>query len=397
MIQQQSPGPFIARREMDGWLLFDTVTHSVTPTAEAEVEKLNSEGRIVRVVRNDEVRGAMSAPLKLFLSVSNRCNLSCTHCMSDSSPAGRIEPTHEQMLALIDEAADMGIFLIIVGGGEPMMRKDIWELIARMRGHHMGVSLTTNGTVLRETDIANFIKYQVRANVSIDGGEENHDRIRVRKGAFASTVSNMRRMINAGIRPTIRFTLMRSNLVDVDAVLALSRELGIPIKPRRAKPSGRVLEGSDIITEPTPEYFDAVLKLNAAENCGVEDLMNLEYAAKDPLLLSEDDCGAGTRVMFVDEDGAVSPCTFLGKDFVSGHWAPGLLRQYWSSGPEFEVMRNLSANEECGGCSRHRTCHAECPAMRLHTGGSLEAPDPGCIKPLLIQLGAPRYKVTNDV
>lgn len=256
----------------------------------------------------------------------------------------------------------------------------------------MGVSLTTNGTVLRESDIENFIKYRVRLNVSIDGGEKNHDRIRQHKGAYGLTVTNMRRFIEAGVRPTIRFTLMRSNLQDVDEVLALARELDVPIKPRRAKPSGRVLEGSDIITTPTQEYFDAVLKLNAAKNCGVEDLMNLEFAAKDPLLLSEDDCGAGTRVMFVDEDGAISPCTFLGKDFVSGHWEPGKLQETWATAPEFGTMRNLTANEECGGCSRHRTCHAECPAMRLHTGGSLEAPDPGCIKPLLIQLGAPRFK-----
>lgn len=383
---------FVARKERDGWLLFDTVRHSVTTVDEARVNDLEAVGRIVRRIERPLVEGAMSAPLKLFLSVSNRCNLTCSHCMSDSSPAGRIEPTTEELLTLIDEAADMGIFLIIVGGGEPLMRPDLWELVERMRSHNIGVSLTTNGTVLRDDDIRNFLKFQVRLNVSIDGGEQTHDRIRNRKGAFQRTVANMRRFIAAGVTPTIRFTLLHSNLADVDEVLVLAQDLNVPIKPRRAKPAGRVLEGSDIITEPTPEYFAAVVKLNEAPNCGVEDLMNINAAAKDSLLLSDDDCGAGTRVMFVDERGIVSPCTFLGQDFESGTWRPGMLTDYWRSAPAFETMRNLVANEECGTCSRHRTCHAECPAMRLHTSGRLDGPDPGCIKPLLVTLGAPRYK-----
>jgi radical SAM protein with 4Fe4S-binding SPASM domain len=383
---------YLARRERDAWLLFDTVRHSVDPVTESHIRTLEADGHAVRRIERPLVRDAMTAPLKLFVSVSNRCNLSCAHCMSSSSPAGRTEPTTDDLLALIDEAGEMGVFLIVVGGGEPLMRRDLWQLVAAIRRHGMGVSLTTNATVVTDHDLKQFLHHQVRVNVSLDGAEENHDRIRRHRGAFRKTVATIRRMLDAGIRPTVRYTLMNSNLADVDAVLALCADLGVPVKARRAKPSGRVLETDDIITQPTQAYFDAVLKLNAADHCGVEDLMNTEAGEKEPLLLSETDCGAGTRIMFVDEDGTVSPCTFLGRGFHAGRWTPGILADFWQHAAPFQQMRDLPENKECSSCPRRRTCHSECPAMRLHTGGSLDAADPGCIKPLLLQLGPTRRK-----
>ncbi|MEU5046857.1 radical SAM/SPASM domain-containing protein [Streptomyces griseorubiginosus] len=383
---------FLARDEGEEWLLFDCVKHSVEPVLESAVTALETSGSRVRRIQRPALAGALSAPLKLFVSVSNRCNLTCTHCMSDSSPAGRIEPTTEELLTLIREAGEMGVFLIVVGGGEPLMRHDIWTLVGAMREQGMGVSLTTNGTIVRTRDLRAFKRHDVRVNVSIDGAEGNHDRIRGREGSFQRTIQGIRTMVDAGITPTVRFTLMNSNLCDVDAVLDLCNELGVPVKARRAKPSGRVIGTTDIITEGTPAYFDAVVKLNKADHCGVEDLMNVEAGAKEPLLLSENDCGAGTRVMFVDEDGTVSPCIFLGSDFRAGQWTPGSLSNFWASAPEFHQMRNLPENKTCGSCSRHSTCHAECPAIRLHVNGSLDGDDPGCIKPLLVQLGPTRLK-----
>ncbi|WP_406296505.1 radical SAM protein [Embleya sp. NBC_00888] len=382
---------FLARKEAKEWLLFDCVKHSVEPVTAEHVDQLESGGALVRRIQRPLLTDALSAPLKLFVSVSNRCNLTCSHCMSSSSPAGRTEPTTADLLALIQEAGELGVFLIVVGGGEPLMRHDIWQLVAAMRHHGMGVSLTTNGTILTTRDLEQFVRHEVRVNVSLDGDKENHDRIRGRAGSFERTIRGIRRMLEAGIRPTVRFTLMNSNLSDVDAVLDLCRDLGVPVKARRAKPAGRVIGTTDIITTPTPAYYDAVVKLNEADHCGVEDLMNVEAGAKEPLLVSENDCGAGTRIMFVDEDGGVSPCTFLGEDFKAGQWQPGKLADIWANAPAFHQMRNLPENKTCGSCSRHSTCHAECPAMRLHVNGSLDGDDPGCIAPLL-QLGPTRLR-----
>lgn len=375
--------PHILRKEQEEWLAFDTVSHAVTNLGRISLDEATIDGPVVRVIENDPVEGAMSAPLKLFVNVSDRCNLTCSHCSSSSSPEGETRMAADDLKQIADEAAEMGVFQITIGGGEPLIYEDIWEVIAHMRSLHLGVSLTTNALRVKDLDIENLLRYNVRTNVSIDGAPATHDRVRGRQGAYNRTVKNIQRMIDAGILPTIRFTLMNSNLGDVEHMIELAKQLGLPLKPRRAKPSGRVLEGSDIITQPTPEYFRAIVKLNEAENCGLEDLMNLDGSSKDDLILSDADCGAGTRIAYIDEDGSISPCTFLGEDFVSGKWEPGKLKFLWAGSEEFETMRNLPMNSECGGCARSSTCHSECPAMRLHTGGSLDAQDPGCPKPLI--------------
>jgi mycofactocin biosynthetic radical S-adenosylmethionine protein MftC len=85
--------------------------------------------------------------------------------------------------------------------------------------------------------------------------------------------------------------------------------------------------------------------------------------------------------------GSISPCTFLGKEFIADKWVPGKLADIWLNSEKFKEIRNLPENDECSQCDRHNTCHSECPAMRLHVGGSLDAADPGCIKPLVQFLG----------
>lgn len=379
--------PFVLRREQGDWLAFNTLSCVATNLGAIMLSEVEVPGRIVRAIDSDPVEGAYSAPLKLFVSVSDRCNLSCEHCMSSSSPEGEKRLTNEDLMTIADEAADAGVFQITIGGGEPLIYRGIWDVVNHMRNRHLGVSLTTNGLVVRDSDIENLKKYSVKTNVSIDGAPRTHDRIRGKNGAYERTVANIRRMIAAGVTPDIRYTLMNSNLGDVDHMITLSQDLGLPLRPRRAKPSGRVLEGSEIITEPTPEYFDAVIRLNTALDCGLEDMMSLNPTPNEDYIMSDTDCGAGTRLAFIDEDGSISPCTFLGDGFKAGEWQKGELMNVWRNAPEFKEMRNLKQNDECGSCSRSSSCHSECPAMRLHVGGSLDAQDPGCIKPLVQYLG----------
>jgi radical SAM protein with 4Fe4S-binding SPASM domain len=379
---------YILRKENDEWLSFQDQNHTITQLGNIALEDISLDGRVVRVIDRGSVDGALSAPIKLFVSVSNECNLSCSHCMSDSSPFGKQLMSPNNLRQISDEAADMGIFQITIGGGEPLLYRGLWDVVSHMRQNYLGVSMTTNAYVVRDSDIDSLKKYNVKTNVSIDGSPETHDRIRNKAGAYDRTITNIRRMIDAGIQPTLRYTMMRSNIQDTEHMIQLSDDLGLVLKPRRAKPSGRVIDNEEIITEADAYYMDAVVKLNMASNCGVEDLMNLTPRSDKGLLIGNNDCGAGTRLAFIDEDGSISPCTFLGKDFVATKWSAGKLQDSWIHSEKFKQIRDLPENEDCSQCDRHSTCHSECPAMRLHVGGSLDAADPGCIKPLVQFLGS---------
>lgn len=384
-----TPFLHLVRRESRGWIKFNSITHSTEAISHSDFQKIK-ELPSTRVITKEPVDGAMSAPIKMFLSVSNKCNLTCKHCFSDSSPGGQSEPALSEIIDLIDEAAEWGVFLFVIGGGEPLIRHDIYRIIHAIRRHGMGVSLTTNGLKVSRYDIDQLTRLNVRMNISVDGAESSHDRIRGLNGAFKRTVANVEKLRDAGLKPTVRFTLMQSNINELDEVISLCSSLSVPLKVRRGKPSGRIDDSNELILSMTDEYAKALVLLNEAESCGIEDIMSFDWTERDDLLTSSNDCGAGTRVMFVDESLRMSPCVFLGPDFNSSvRWngQDSGLKETWTRGHGFVKARNLPGNSECDSCARHRTCHSECPAMRMAATGSYGGMDPSCPKPVLLNLG----------
>ncbi len=371
---------YIARKEHYGWLTFNTITHQVDKVEANQIVKLQKE-HTVKIFQNPLVKGALTAPLKLFINVSNQCNLKCIHCFSDSSPQSKEAMPLEMIKSLISEAATMGVFLIIIGGGEPFMRTDLWEIIAFIRQKGMGVSLTTNGTIFNEKIITNLKKYQVRLNVSFDGKPETHDFIRQKKGTFEKTAKNLKIFKNYGLHPTIRYTLMTLNIKDVPFILNFARSMQLPIKVRRAKPADRAINNNLIITNPSKDYFKAIMLMNKDKNCNVEDIMSFTARSKQKILISDSDCGAATRVMFVEANGTINPCSFLGKNFFAGNYHNQSLYDIWNNSKNFIKMRSIPLNKDCKICNRRKKCHAECPAIRLHVGGSIYAKDPACLQP----------------
>lgn len=372
-----------ARLEARGWLLFDAIRHTTAWSTESELEYLSTSECVRRFVL-PRIDGALTGPLKVFLSIGDRCNLTCTHCYSDSSPSGTHAPDPTDLHRVIESIDRMGTFTVIIGGGEPLLRRDLVELVTDVRTCGMGVSLTTNGTVHDRTVFERLAELHVRMNVSLDGMAAIHDRIRARAGSFDRTLAGIAMMRSKMLEPTIRYTLTNENIADVAKILALTRDLGLPIKVRRAKPSGRVLTNSQIITEVTPAYLEAVALMNEAPHCDLEDIMSTDASKKEEVLTGLNDCGAGTRLLFIEADGTISPCTFLGKEFESGNISTHSLPEIWRDGPAFREMRSISQNDDCNGCSREVNCHGECPAMRLHVGGALNAADPTCLKSSLL-------------
>src|SRR5262249_41713109 len=141
----------------------------------------------VKVVRNPEVPGAYTAPLKVFFDVSNYCNLRCPHCLSDSLPTGRSFLSWHLLSRLLDECSDIGVFVIKFGGGEPFLHPRLLEALRYVRACDMASSVTTNGLICSSEIIQCVRECDTAISVSIDGDEETHDGIRG-KGTFARTI-----------------------------------------------------------------------------------------------------------------------------------------------------------------------------------------------------------------
>ena len=179
----------------------------------------------------------------VFWNLTDRCNLSCTHCYNESGPgtADEGELTTAEAMEVIDDLAAMGVPLILFTGGEPLLREDIWDLARHARDRGLKMALSTNGTLITP-DIARRIRESgiEYAGISLDGARaETHDRFRNSPGAFEQTIAAFAACQEAGLRCGVRVTLTKENCRELEALVdlaLLARRL--PFLPVLARPRG---------------------------------------------------------------------------------------------------------------------------------------------------------------
>lgn len=153
-------------------------------------------------------------------NVGRQCNLHCVHCYSDSENrvyAGEL--TTAEGRALIDDLADFGIPVLLLSGGEPLMRRDLPLLIAHARARGIRVTLSTNGTLITP-EVATMLRTLAVSyvGISLDGIGATNDMFRGHKGAFAKAMAGFRNCKAVEQRVGLRMTLTRRNARDLDRI-----------------------------------------------------------------------------------------------------------------------------------------------------------------------------------
>jgi len=169
-----------------------------------------------------------SGPVVIW-NLIRRCNLNCRHCYStsvDKDFTGELSTS--EALALMEELRAFGVPVLILSGGEPLMRPDIFALAHRAKELGFYLALSTNGTLIDETAVSRIqaVGFDY-LGISLDGLQDTHDRFRRRQGAFAESLRGLRLCRDAGIRVGMRFTLTRDNARDLPGLLDLMREEAI--------------------------------------------------------------------------------------------------------------------------------------------------------------------------
>src|SRR5579872_6491871 len=126
------------------------------------------------------LQGGLSAPITVTWEITAACNIACVHCLSSSGHLRPRELTTEQSLGLADELADMQVFQIHFGGGEPFMYYGIWDVLERCSQRGLVMCISTNGTLITPERARRLTQYQpLYFQVSLDGGTpQTNDRIR---------------------------------------------------------------------------------------------------------------------------------------------------------------------------------------------------------------------------
>jgi heme d1 biosynthesis radical SAM protein NirJ len=169
-----------------------------------------------------------SGPVVIW-NLIRRCNLTCKHCYSisaDKDYAGELSTA--EVCAVMDDLRDFGVPVLILSGGEPLLRSDIFEVAryAKKKGFYVGLS--SNGTLIDETNIEKIAAIGFDyVGVSLDGMRETHDVFRCKAGAFDTSLHGVRLCRDAGIKIGVRFTLTQNNAHDLPALLNLVDDEGI--------------------------------------------------------------------------------------------------------------------------------------------------------------------------
>ncbi len=182
-----------------------------------------AEGKFCRGIDSAAQEAPKSAaerrPVTVW-NVTRRCNLRCVHCYTDSeNKRYRGELTTEQGKALLDDLAQFKVPAVLFSGGEPLVRKDIFELVSYAVDRGLRPTLSTNGTLIdkknaRRIREAGFIY----VGVSLDGIGEVNDCFRGKKGAFELAMRGFRNLVELGQRVGLRLTLTRHNYQDLEKI-----------------------------------------------------------------------------------------------------------------------------------------------------------------------------------
>ena len=158
-----------------------------------------------------------------------RCNLTCKHCYSistDKDFAGELDTG--EVFRVMDDLKAFRVPVLILSGGEPLLRPDIFEIAARAKAMGFYVGLSSNGTLIDEHNIDRIAAADFDyVGVSLDGIRDTHDRFRRLEGAFDRSLAGLRRCRDLGVKVGVRFTMTQDNAADLPGVLQLVEDEGI--------------------------------------------------------------------------------------------------------------------------------------------------------------------------
>ena len=207
------------------------------------------------------VKPVRNRPLLYMMTwrCTRACNYNCLHCSFASSPAAVNEIDTKGGMRIVDELYEMGTKWFGLSGGEPLMRKDIFEIIEHAKSLGMNVSLITNGYYVKGDILDNLIRNEVMTAVSLDGTEETNDFIRG-KGAYATAIKAMDNLSKGGIFDCIVTTLNKRNCAEVDHVAQVGHEYDATrVVYHNYVPVGRAQEHLELA--PTPQQYEVVLNI----------------------------------------------------------------------------------------------------------------------------------------
>jgi mycofactocin biosynthetic radical S-adenosylmethionine protein MftC len=325
----------------------------------------------------------LNSPICLTWELTYACNLACVHCLSSSGRRDPRELSTAECKAVVDELQAMQVFYVNIGGGEPTVRPDFWELLDYSIDHNVGVKFSTNGIKLDAARAAQLARTDyVDVQISLDGATASvNDQVRG-PGSYDTAMRALENLASAGFaQPKISVVMTRHNVEQLDEFKAIADKFGAQLRITRLRPSGR---GADVWDElhPTAAQQRQLYDWLVARGEGVltgDSFFHL--SAYGQALPGLNLCGAGRVVCLIDPVGDVYACPFaIHENFLAGNVrSPGGFETVWRASELFAELRQPQTGGACRSCGHYDACQGGCMAAKFFTGLPLDGPDPECV------------------
>ncbi|EUA15054.1 mycofactocin radical SAM maturase [Mycobacterium kansasii 732] len=341
----------------------------------------------------EQFEHGLDAPICLTWELTYACNLACVHCLSSSGRRDPRELSTRQCKDIIDELERMQVFYVNIGGGEPTVRPDFWELVDYATAHRVGVKFSTNGVRITPEVAARLAASDyVDVQISLDGATaEVNDAVRG-PGSYAMAVRALENLAEAGFGKAgaakISVVVTRHNVGQLDEFAALASRYDATLRITRLRPSGR---GADVWEDLHPtaaqqvQLYDWLVR-NGERVLTGDSFFHLSPLGESGALAGLNMCGAGRVVCLIDPVGDVYACPFAIHDrFLAGNvlsdsgFGTGF-ENVWKNAPLFRELREPQSAGACGSCGHYDSCRGGCMAAKFFTGLPLDGPDPECVQ-----------------
>jgi mycofactocin radical SAM maturase len=334
-----------------------------------------------------QLKSGLDAPICLTWELTYACNLACVHCLSSSGRRDPRELSTDEAKAVLDELHDLQVFYINIGGGEPMIRRDFFEIVDYAIGRGIGVKFSTNGAFIDAAAAARLTAMDyLDVQISLDGTDAAvNDAVRG-EGSYATAIAAMEALSAAGFVERngpfkISVVVTRHNVDQLDEFRALADRFGAQLRVTRLRPSGR---GADSWHDlhPTNAQQRQIYEwlLAHGDNVLTGDSFFHLNALGDPLP-GLNMCGAGRVVCLIDPIGDVYACPFVIHDeFRAGSVRDGGgFTDVWRRSDLFRELRQPQSAGACASCGSFDACQGGCMAAKFFVGLPLDGPDPECV------------------
>ncbi len=332
-------------------------------------------------------------------SITGRCNYKCRHCFMSAPHAAQGEPSWEQLMTMLDAFERCGVRNLNLTGGEPMVRRDFWELVDEIRARGLSIStLYSNGLLITDAFLDELDRRRLRPSIQFSfDGVGHHDWMRGVAGAEKAVLDALRRCQERGFPTSVSMVVCRESIGSLRESVNLMASLGVrSMKVGNASPQGEwrsepehylaQAELYEAFLAYIPQYFadgkPLTLGLEGFFSCDTERGRLLSLYEKD---IPEADfgratmCGHVRRSLYVSPRGNVLPCMSMVGTPIEESF-PNMLQtpleeildrdSLYMDIINFRISDFMAHNSECQTCEYRTACCGGCRAVAVRDGST---------------------------